>query len=142
VVEGVAVDPGPLTGISEYHSARQLTITKKKVEDRGLNVADLEGTLTNYRMTQDKQLETLTVQLTNVEPSPSSFNATTVESEIRTLGGGLWLVTEGTLCRTYLISCICKGTSDYSAQSFAALLVTTEEEFTEAGIAGFHSYYW
>jgi hypothetical protein len=136
IVEGVAVDPGPLTGTQEYSLEQQLTMFKKKVEQRGLDISVI-GTLTNYRMTPDKQLESITVELTDVPPSPASFSATTVESEIKALGGGLWLVSEGTVPDVFDHHVYVKEIQPTTPPEFAALLVTTEEEFVEAGIAGF-----
>lgn len=133
---GTASDPGPLTGTVESFTEKQLTEFKKLVEQRELDFSVL-GSLTNYKMTREKQLESLTTVLTDVEPTPGSFSATTVESEIKALGGDLWLVTEGTVPDVFDNHLYAKERQSITPPEFAAILVTTEEEFTEPGSAGF-----
>jgi hypothetical protein len=93
---GIAADPGVLTGTVEQATQQQVTEYKRKVETKSLDL-DALATFTNYKMTPDQQLESLTIELTDVPPTPSTFTALTVESEIKTLGGGLFLATEGTV---------------------------------------------
>jgi hypothetical protein len=132
VVEGTATDPGPLTGAVEYASQQQINVFKKKVEQRGLDFTVI-GTLTNFRMTQEQQLESLTVQLTDVEPSPASFTALTVESEIKALGGGLWLVTQGTVPDVFQAKRSSINTLDLIPQEFRGLIPDFEVSEIVAG---------
>lgn len=133
---GTAADPGALTGTIESITEKQLTEFKRSIEQRELDLS-VVGSLVNYKMTPEKQLESLTVSLTDVEPTPGSFSATTVESDIKALGGGLWLVTEGTVPDVFDRHVYAKERPVATPPEFAALLVTTDEEFSEAGTAGF-----
>jgi hypothetical protein len=129
---GTAVDPGVLTGTIESATERQLTEFKKLVEQRELDFSVL-GTLTNYKMTPEQQLESLVATVTDVAPSPSSFSATTVESEIKALGGGLWLVTEGTVPDVFQAKRSSINTLDLIPQEFRGLIPDFEVSEIVAG---------
>jgi hypothetical protein len=94
-IAGIVTLPVLYAGL-EYASQEQITEFKKRVEQRAIDLDTLTA-LTDYRMTPEQQLETITKEVSTSAPTPGSFTALTVESEIRTLGGGLWLQVEGTV---------------------------------------------
>jgi hypothetical protein len=122
----------PVLGSQEWvGDERQLTVYKKMVSTTSRIHAPVS--LVNYKMTREKQLETV-VETWGPDTQTITPTVTTIEASVENMGNGEAIKTVGTVSSLFTNKTSSAQRADLVPEKFRAAVVTYAEDYLQAGV--------